>query len=162
MAKKLLRLTAMLLVMALLLCACGEEDKNFSSNGLSMKLPGNYKALSKEDAAAFTFGMGNDESIIMGLKEEKTTFVEIYGVCPTLEGYTDLVILNNGIDVEVANESGIPTFTFISNVDGIDYKYVAAAFEGRDAFWLLQFACVESKFDSLYETFIRYLTTVTV
>ena len=30
MAKKLLRVTAMLLVMALLLCACGTKDKNFS------------------------------------------------------------------------------------------------------------------------------------
>ena len=162
MAKKLLRVTAMLLCMALLLCACGTKDKNFSSNGLSMKLPGNYKSLSSEDTAVFTFGMGNDESIIMGLKEEKSTFVEVYGVSPTLEGYTELVILNNGIDVDVTYESGIPTFTFISNVNGINYKYAAATFESKDAFWLLQFACEESNFDSLYETFIQYLTTVTV
>lgn len=162
MKKNIIRFAAMLLCIVMLLCACGTKDKNFSSNGLSMKLPGNYKTLNKEDAAALTFGMGNDESIIMGLKEEKTTFVEIYGVCPTLEGYTDLVILNNGMDVTVTHESGIPTFTFISNVSGTNYKYMAATFEGKDAFWLLQFACVESKFDSLYETFIRYLTTVTV
>ena len=162
MAKKLLQVTAMLLVMALLLCSCGTKDKNFSSNGLTMKLPGSYKSLSKEDAAGYTFGMGNDESIIMGLKEEKSVFVETYGVSPTLEGYTDLVILNNGIDVTVVYESGIPTFTFISNVDGINYKYIAATFEGKDAFWLLQFSCEESKFAEMYESFILYLTTVTV
>ena len=161
MAKKLLRVTAMLLVMALLLCACGTKDKNFSSNGLTMQLPGNYKPLSSEDSAGYTFAMGSNKSIIMGLKEEKSVF-EAYGVSLTLEDYTDLVILNNGIDVTVTYDSGIPTFTFISNVDGTNFKYVAATFEGTDAFWLLQFACEESNFDSMYERFIQYLTTVTV
>ena len=161
MKKNILRIAAMVLVMAILLCACGEKDQTFSNNGLIMNMPANYERITGQDVSGFTFAMGNNKSICVGLKEDKATF-EAYGYNLTLDEYTDLVIQANGLSTSVKYEGGIPTFTFVSVVDGQNFKYLAATFEARDAFWLIQFACNESKFDSMYDTFVNYMATVKV
>ena len=159
MKKDIIRISAMLLVMVMMLCACGAKDQTFSNNGLIMDLPGNYEPLTGDDVAGFTFSMGSKKSVIMGLKEEKAMF-ESYGLNLTLDEYTDLVIEANGLNTTVKYEGGIPTFTFTNYVDGTYFKYLAATFEGKDAFWLIQFACEEGKFDDMYSSFIKYLSTV--
>lgn len=159
MKKNIVRISAMLLVMAMMLCACGSKDQSFSNNGLYMELPGSYRALSENEMVGFTFGMGDKKSVVLGLKEEKSMF-ESYGLDLTLEEYADLVIEANSLSTTVKYEGGIPTFTFSKYIDGTYYKYLAATIEGADAFWLIQFACEEGKFDDMYNTFIKYLTTV--
>ena len=111
MKKNIIRISAMLLVMVMMLCACGSKDQSFSNNGLYMELPGSYRALSENEMVGFTFGMGDKKSVVLGLKEEKSMF-ESYGLDLTLEEYADLVIEANSLSTTVKYEGGIPTFTF--------------------------------------------------
>ena len=149
----------MLVLTAMLLCACGAKDQSFSSNGLTMDLPGNYERITDQEASGYTFAMGSSKSIVMGLKEGKD-MIAAYGLELNLDEYTEMVLMANNLNSTVTYEGNIPTFTFVSDVNGVDFKYLAATYEGQDAFWLIQFACKEENFDNMYDTFVKYLKTV--
>ena len=163
MKKNLIKLTALILVLCLSLCACGAaEDQTIIVDGLTMTLPGNFqemKDIASENNQNFVYATSTQ--VIMGLKEAKSIF-ESYGLDLTLADYADLIVTGYELNTSVEYVGGIPTVIYTSDVSGTTFKYIAAMYESNDAFWMVQCSCELDKFDRCYEDFITYLTSVKV
>lgn len=148
--------------LCILFCGCGVSDKTVTVDKLSVTLPGNYADYSNESFSAnYTFTYGYQDIAVMGLKEDFSLFRE-YGLDPTLEEYLNLVISANGITQPATEDNGLYTFSFSSDVDGVMYSYLAAVYEGSDAFWLVQAGCQSQNFGDNQELFRQILHSVTV
>lgn len=159
---KIQKLVLILLALCILFCGCGVSDKTVSVDKLSVTLPGNYADYSNESFASYyTFTYGYQDVAVMGLKEEFSMFRE-YGLDPTLGEYLDLVISANGITQPATEDNGLHTFSFSSEVDGVMYTYLAAVYEGSDAFWLVQAGCQSQNYEKNQALFRQILHSVTV
>lgn len=75
-------------------------------------------------------------------------------------GATEQTITSNGMETEATKNGDLLTFTFDSVVDGEDYSYLAAVYEGAEGFWLIQCGSKSADFDKHYNSFLTYLNSV--
>ncbi len=157
------KLAALLLAgVCLLLCACGAKPQAVTADKLSMTVPGSYADHTADQAAAgYTAVFGRGDQAVTALKEPFTVF-EKYGLELDLEGYTQLVLDANGVTGAPQTEDGLTTFTMSQNVEGQEYTYLSAVYEGSDAFWLVQCGCRSEIFKKNRNDFLEILKTVTV
>jgi len=73
-----------------------------------------------------------------------------------------LVIKNNQLDTSINENGGLTSFTFEKHLNGKDYRYFEVVYEGDDAFWLLQFSCDNTKYESLKSKMIQYAKSVNI
>lgn len=158
MKRNLLKIICLVLASAILLCGCGgATEQTITSNGMSMTISGSMKDITKD--SGYTFAYASSNEAVIGLYEAKAEF-EAYGLDPTLEEYCDLVIQGNGMETEATKNGDLLTFTFDSVVDGEDYSYLAAVYEGAEGFWLIQCGSKSADFDKHYNSFLTYLNSV--
>ena len=80
----------------------------------------------------------------------------------TIEEYADIVLEANALQQEVVSEDGVTYFVFEASVEDGSYTYLAAMYKGSDAYWLVQFACKSSQYESLKPELIKYAQSVKV
>ena len=51
-------------------------------------------------------------------------------------------------------------YTFLNEELNQTYTYFCVTFKAKDAFWLVQFACLEGKYDKYQEKFVEWAKTV--
>ena len=132
------------------------DDKVFSQSGLTITLTDKFY---ERDMVPFTAVFGSSDLIIFALKEE---FVLFENQNLSLKEYAEFVIAANQTDTTVKVVEGLTSFTFEDHVNGKDYVYFATVYKGDDAYWLLQFACETTKYESLRPAIIQYAKSVTV
>lgn len=103
----------------------------------------------------FIFQM-SDEVMVMGLRQKKSSLEKI----KTLDEYTQSLIKENKLEVEVQYQNGIPYFVYPS-ADG-EYTYIATAHEGEKYFWFVQAYTYTDRFESLEKVLWTYLSSVSV
>ena len=159
---------AKILVCALLVCCCLggcakidtlTEDRTLTFHDLTITLPGYFEnQLSSSYTGQDTFMYGVYEISVTGVREEFALFDEI----PSLEEYGNKLISTNNLNTFLEQEEGLTTFTY-SYMDGTtSYTYLAAVYEGSQAFWLVQASCKTENFDSTRDALFTYLKSVTV
>lgn len=130
-------------------------EKVFSKSGLSITLTEDFR---EEDYLSFTATYESKNVLVIALKEEYVLFEDKI----SLEEYAQLVIDVNQIDADVKKTDGLINFSYIAQANGKNYKYFAVVYEGSDAFWMVQFACENEKYDELESTILQYAKSVVV
>lgn len=152
----------LVLIVSLLLCACGAktEPKVFKVEELSLTLDTGYKEVEME---GFTGGFQSTgkQAIVMVLREDKSLF---NGRINTLDEYVQAVKYANISDGRTITEvkkdnNGIPYIEY-NYTNKVEYRYYSAMYESDKAFWLVSFATLANKYDSLADTFASYARSV--
>lgn len=163
---KIVSLVLFLAMMISVFAGCGSaEDKEFSSNGFTVTLPGNAKEMDQSLGYTVAYQIGNDV-IVAALKEEKSTLQSL-GLAEdaTVEEYAALVAEVNGYsadDVSTIIGTDIPYIEYSSTVDNVEYNYIGVCYESDDAFWFVNFGTTASRFDSVKNDFERWAASVKV
>ena len=159
--KNALRILAMLTLMALLVsgCAAAVDDEEFSCKELTMIVPGYMVDKSEDDAFAnFTFALDSDKITIFGIREALSNFEGTN--ITNLDKYTETLILVSNLDCSFKTREGkdYRYFTCTAENAGTTYAYICGTFLSDEAFWMVQVASEESKFNEA--EFLEILDTV--
>ncbi len=138
------------------------KAKEFTKEGLVITLTEKFVETAVEN---YTVAFDSKEVAILALKEE-FSLAEGFGD-NTLEEYADLVRLANDSAQnisDVKDTEGIISFEHEAEnkEENKTYRYFSAMYKGKDAFWLVQFACEESKYEEYKPYFIQWAKTVEV
>ena len=72
----------------------------------------------------------------------------------------NLVIIANNHKTSVKEEGDVLYFDYSASDSGKDFKYIATAVKGTDAFYLVQFCVIEDTYDKLQEDIFKYVSTI--
>lgn len=159
---------AIALILAISLTACGNlldvrnaKEKTFDSNGLKITLT---EAFKESEAEGFDVVIDSLSVALFAVKEPFDSF-EGFGDL-SLEEYADLVYQANSSKTpkEFEENDGVlcMEYNFYNEETKINYSYLSAVFKGPDAFWTVQFACDEKKYEDLKPDFIKWFKTVEI
>lgn len=142
------------------LTACGGESaKEFTSNGMTVTLTDAFQETNYE---GYTVCYESKDVAVFVLKES-FSIQEGFGDL-SLDDYAELVYAANASKnpSAVAKEDGLTVmeYSFLNQQENQTYSYYSAMFKGTDAFWLVQFACVEDKYEAKRDTFVEWAKTV--
>lgn len=163
---KIISLVLFLAMMVSVFAGCGSnEEKEVSSNGFAVTLPGNAKEMDQSLGYTACYQVGND--IVVAAIEESKSTLQSLGLAEeaTVDDYASLVAEVNGYsadDLKTITGTDIPYFEYSSTVSGVDYNYIGACYEADDSFWFVNFGTTASKFDSVKEDFEKWATSVKV
>ena len=159
--KKILS-AVLVLTMFITLCACTDPSpKDFSSNGMTITLTELFKENTQQ---GYTVCYDSPDVAVFVLKEEFSQ-AEGFGEL-TLDEYAELVYTANSSKspsaVTKLDELTVMEYTFHNESENTTYKYFSTMFKGTDAFFLVQFACEEDKYEAKRDTFVSWAKTVKV
>lgn len=163
---KIISIVLFAAMMITVFAGCGSvEEKEFSSNGFTVTLPGNAKEMDENMGYTVCYQIGKD-IVIAAIKENKS-YLQSLGISEdaSLEDYADLVAEVNGYsadDIDTLAGNGNPYFEYTSTSQGMDLKFIGVCYESEDAFWFVNFGTMESKFDSVKDELERWAATVKV
>lgn len=164
--KKTVSLVLFLAMMISVFAGCGSaEDKEFSSNGFTVTLPGNAKEMDQSLGYTACYQVGND--IVVAAIEETKSSLQSLGLSEdaTVEEYAALVAEVNGYsadDIKTLTGTDAPYFEYSSTVSDIEYNYIGVCYESDESFWFVNFGTTADKFDSVEEDFERWAASVKV
>ena len=161
--KKLISL--MLAVLFILsLAACGDSAKNsetpklFVCEELRITLNMDFVDAQSDSYDALFHSDGAD---ILVMREGKDGFDDDM----TFERYAELIKnANQNYDIDKLEHSGdLSYYEYTYTVEGDEnvYKCMTAVMESKEAFWLVQFYCLDSDYDSYKDSFIAWAGTIT-
>lgn len=144
----------MVLVLGLSSCSLLSKEKEFTVSDLTITLTSRF---AEKEVIGFTSTYQSTDVLVFVLEEDKDQLD--YGL--TLEKYAKLILEVNKLDdVDYEKEDDYICFEYTKNVSGKDYYYYARAYETEDSFWLIQFACFESKQDKLFDDIEKYADSI--
>ena len=108
-----------------------------------------------------TMVFGHNDVIVSASRESAPELrVQIPGI--DAAEYARLVIQTNGVDAQVQEKDGIPTFTYTMGSGEEAITYLAAVFVSEKHFWLVQCFCPSETFARHHQSMWKYLTTVKI
>ena len=148
-------------VLALSLASCMEPSpKEFTSNGMSITLTDRFVENTYE---GYTVCYDSSDAAVFALKEAFTLQAGLGEL--SLDEYAQLVYQANSSKSPetVAKEDGltIMEYSFLNEAENQTYRYLATMFKAEDAFWLVQFACVEDDYEAKRPLFMEWAKSVT-
>lgn len=155
------RILSLCIVLSLILslASCNPSPKDFSKDGMTITLT---DAFSENTMGGYTVCYDSRDVAVFVLKESFSLFAEA-GIT-TLEEYAELVHSANALRSpgEITLRDGLTTmeYSFHNDAEGKTYKYFSVMLKGPDAFWLVQFACVDAAYDSKLESFVEWAKSV--
>ena len=156
--KKVLSL-ALVLILMLSLVSCAPKSKEFSKEGMTITLTNSFWEKSV-DGYTICYDSRNDAVFVL-----KEAFSLLDGAEDlTLDEYAEMVRKNNASrsPSEIKKEEGltIMEYTFLNESNGITYAYLTTMFKTSDAFWLIQFTCEKSDYDTRRASYIEWAKSV--
>lgn len=167
------KLVALFLLATMLLsfCACGSAaPKAFSSNGMTITLTSAFKEVSQE---GYTVCFDSKDVAVFALKEKFTgTNIMVDGSSGNMKKDSELTLREYAKLVREANITKTPTptteveglttfeFSFLNEELNQTYKYFCVMYKTSDAFWLIQFATLESKYEDNYASILEWAKSV--
>ena len=144
----------MVLVLGLSSCSLLSKEKEFTVSDLTITLTNKFV---EKDVIGFTSTYQSTDVLVFVLEEDKDQLNS--GL--TLEKYAKLILEVNKLDdVDYEEEDDYIYFEYTKDVSGKDYYYYARTYETEDSFWLIQFACFESKQDKLFDDIEKYADSI--
>ena len=135
-----------------------EGPKTFTAEGMTITLTGEFE---KESYEGFTVCYESYDVAVFVLEEPFTLMegLEDY----TKAEYGELVVWNNGLESsDLKEENGVLYFDYTAaGDDGENYYYCATIHKGPDAFWLIQFATMESQAEEYLPQILEWAASVT-
>lgn len=102
-----------------------------------------------------------DDLLVLLLKESFESLSSLLDTY-TVEAYADIWIYYNDLNTEAYHEGDLLCANYQADVYGTTYQYLAVFFQSQDSFWLMQFACTDADFESLYGEMIEIAESVRI
>jgi len=159
-------LSALLLVVltlsALTSCASAKpKEKVFSIEGMKITLTDEFV---EKQHVSYTAYYETSKALVVAIQEEFSMLSSL-GIDTniSLKEYAELVISSNKLsNIEVKESDGLVCFEHEKELSGKNYVYFSTVYKANDAFWLFQFACEKSEYDSMKNDFIKWAKSVEV
>lgn len=131
--------------------------KTFSENGMQITLTG---AFDEAEIDGYTCSFSSNKVAVFMLKESFADYPEISTL--TLEEYAELLIEVNEIDADLKKTDGLLWFEYdyVNPQNQKEYRYYSVALKGNNAFWFVQFACLEKNFDDLRPKLVEWAKSI--
>lgn len=130
---------------ALLEGRASNDPKTFYADGIQITLT---EAFSEVEMEGFHACYGTLDKAVFVLREGFDVMEGMEAL--TVEEYGQLVLDNNGFDdsFELMDIDGLTMFEYVTtNEDGEDWYYLSSLYKDMDAFWIVQFSCMEENAD---------------
>ncbi len=159
--KKLASVILLIAIIASVLVSCsGASEKTFTSEGLTITLTSSFKEAS---GTGYTVAFDSKDVAVFALKEPFSALAGLENY--TLAEYTEIVRQNNS---DKDNLTAIKTadaltwfeYTFNNTEVNKTYHYISYTFKANDAFWLVQFATVDSDIEALRPNIVTWAKSV--
>ena len=168
MMKKILALVlALLTLLSCVSCIGGKvyeaADAEFSANGITLTLT---KAFKEVDAATYGYTAAFDSAAVavFALKESFSLVNSLGATSKT--AYAELLRSANAArnPGELKTEDGIVFFeyNFHNTDENVTYSYFTTVHEGKDAYWMVQFATKQADYDEYRPYLLKWAKTVNV
>ena len=113
----------------------------------------------KTSVAGYDAGYESKNAAILVLQER-------FSLLPGLEDYTlrqygELVMQNNGKNLEMKTENGVLYFEYTYTNEGNLFHYFVTLHKGPDAFWIIQFCVLDEDADAMREEIFQWAASVT-
>ena len=146
--------------MLVILSSCSNmftKEKTFTNAGLSITLTNKFHE--KEHISVTSYY--ESEKMMVVVIKENFSLLSRFGVSEnsSIEQYLELVISANNHKANLRKEDDIPYFTYERSDSGKDFKYVATAAKGSNAFYLVQYCVIEDTYDDLKDDIFKYAST---
>jgi len=144
---------------ALLENSSKHDPRTFYADGIQITLT---EAFSEVDMEGFHVCYGSADQAVFVTREGFDTAEGMVDL--TVEEYGQMVLDSNGFDdsFELMKIDGLTFFDYVTtNEDNKDWYYLTSIYKDIDAFWLVQFTCLEEKADEeMINRFIRWADSV--
>jgi len=129
--------------------------ETFSAEGMSITVTDEFI---ETDVQGYTLVLGSPDVAIFAIKEEFNLFDSEY----SLDEYAELVIDANEFDVTLKSVDGLLYFEreFTNTEENVTYRYYSFVYEGKDAFWFIQFAVEVEKAPEYVEDIFEWARSV--
>lgn len=143
-----------------------DDETVLTTDDFDITVPNGYHLandLLPEDSAVST--MITDRLNSVGLtfvKEQKSTFEGTYvqSVDDYLSVQHDNTPTGNASDIKTIDGMKYFEYTYENESLGLTYKYFTTATETTDQYWTMQGFCLESRYESMKEKFVKWLSSV--
>jgi hypothetical protein len=146
-------------LIALIEEAAGPAGKVFTAEGFAITLDDSFTEVETTRVAAYN---STNNMMAVAVVVEKETFesIETFGLTSdmSLEIYATFGILTEERDSTVEEKDGLTYFTYETGT----FSYMAVAYRGADAFWIVRFGSTTENFDSLTDQFFAWAKSVEV
>ena len=78
----------------------------------------------------------------------------------TVKEYARLSQIVNSVDAEIYEKDGLVYFSYVKEIDNIEYKYTCFAYKEDDAFWMVQFCTRASKAEKYEDKIFEWAKSV--
>ncbi len=162
MKKIITTLSIVLTVLLLGGCTSTEVKKSdlvkYSSNGISINMPSGF---TESEDVNFTVFMSSQKAMFTALKESFTVLEPIgLNSESSLAEYAEVLKKTNGFDNDFIKEGNFMYNTYTREVNNQTFFYVGVVYKSNDAFWLINFACLDEDKDTYKPKFIEWAKTV--
>ena len=151
------------LSLAFLLWGCSAAPEQTVVCGeLTISLPASFMDFSDQHYDKdLTMVFGYQDVIVSASRESAP---ELKAQIPGLDAYeyARLVIQTNGVDAQVQEKDGIPTFSYTMGSGDEAFTYLAAVCVSEKYFWLVQCFCPADTFSQHHQSMWKYLSTVKI
>lgn len=145
-----------LIVQFLLSNAFAAKPKTFLEQDMQITLTDQFE---EKDATGDFDYLYQSRTVVVQVFREN--FAEGFGMEEwSTEKYAEVMVEVNEFDCEVRTESGFVCFDRSKSVSGKDYRYFSVILKGDDAFYYVEFICVESNFEDYRSDFIEWAKTI--
>ena len=136
--------------------AFAAEPKTFLEQDMQITLTDKFEK--QESTGDFDYIYQSRTVVVQVFRE---SFTEGIGMEEwSTEEYAEAMIEVNEFDCEVRTESGFVCFDRSKSVSGKDYRYFSVILKGDDAFYYVEFICVEKNFEDYKSDFIEWAKSV--
>ena len=133
--------------------------KDFTYQGMTVTLTNRFKEMQYE---GYTVCYGSPDVMVIVLKESFSLQAGLDQM--TLDEYAKLVHQANASKSpsEITKHEGFQSmeYDFLNEKENKTYSYFSTMFKGTDAFWLIQFACLEKDYEANKDTFLTYANSI--
>lgn len=144
--------------LATFFAGCKAEPKTFTAAGMSITLTDEFYEKSLVSQTAY---YESQNAIVTAVKEEFSLMSGLSGY--SVSRYTDMVISGNNLIADKYERDGkeYMYFSYKKTVTGRDFYYFATTHKSDDAFWLIQFACLQTQKDKYTDIFFGWADSIT-
>ena len=157
--KKFLSVLLVAVILLSMASCATASPKDFTCEGMTVTLTNRFEETQYE---GYTVCYGSSDVMVIVLKESFSLQADLDQM--PLDEYANLVFQANASrsPSEITKHEGFRSmeYDFFNENENKTYSYFSTMFKGPDAFWLIQFACLEKDYDANKDTFLTYANSI--
>lgn len=157
--KKIISLLLVAVILVSMTSCMTASPKDFTCEGMTVTLTNRFKETQYE---GYTICYGSPDVMVIVLKESFSLQAGLDQM--TLDEYANFVLQANASKSpsEITKHEGFQSmeYDFFNENENKTYSYFSTMFKGPDAFWLVQFACLEQDYEANKDMFLTYANSI--